>query len=97
MSLTHRARERTLTRLRDGYACGTLGTGTLERRVEVALRARTADELRGLTADLPAAGGRWRQGQRTVRAWLWPEPEADPGGPLTSPLIGAGQITLGAP
>jgi len=61
----------------------------------VALRATTADELRGLTADLPAADGRWRQVERTVRAWLWPGPDPQVGGLLASPALGAGQITLG--
>ena len=47
-------RERTVARLRRGYVAGRLDTDTFSRRVDRALEASCGDELRGLTADLPA-------------------------------------------
>jgi len=55
---TRDSREQTLARLREGYACGELETGTFSERVDAALRAGTEDQLRGLTVDLPAAEAR---------------------------------------
>src|SRR3954471_24023065 len=46
-------RERTLRRLRRGYASGRLEADELEERVGRATRARSRDELRALTFDLP--------------------------------------------
>jgi FHA domain/DUF1707 SHOCT-like domain len=40
--------------LQRGYASGSLQTDTFSERVECALRSSSQDELRGLTADLPA-------------------------------------------
>ena len=48
-------RERTVARLRRGYVAGRLDTDTFSRRVDSALSSGCVDELRGLTADLPAA------------------------------------------
>ncbi|HEX8086155.1 MAG TPA: DUF1707 and FHA domain-containing protein [Solirubrobacteraceae bacterium] len=53
MRADDRRRERTVAALGDGYAAGALGTDTLTLRVDAAYRARTTDELRWLTADLP--------------------------------------------
>jgi len=99
-----RSRERTLARLRDGYAGGILGTETFDDRVDVALRARTEDELAGLTLDLPAAAP-WRQRLgRELRGWLRPEPGPGPepappplpaGGLLAVAELGTGELTLG--
>jgi hypothetical protein len=46
-------RERTLQLLRRNYAAGRLEDDELEERIELATRARTREELRGLTFDLP--------------------------------------------
>jgi hypothetical protein len=53
-------RERTVARLRRGYVAGRLDTDTFSRRVDRALVASCGDELRGLTADLPAPRQRFR-------------------------------------
>jgi len=54
-------RERAVLRLRRGYVAGRLNTETFSARVDSALGAASTGELRGLTADLPAPGGRrWR-------------------------------------
>jgi len=50
-------REQALAELRDGFAEGRLTHDTFIHRLDEALRARLAGELRGLIADLPA---RWR-------------------------------------
>ncbi len=53
-------REETVARLRRGYVSGRLGTDTFSRRIEGAMRCDSSAELRGLTADLPAAPpARW--------------------------------------
>jgi hypothetical protein len=46
-------RERTLRLLRGNYAAGRLESDELEERVAVATRARSREELRALTYDLP--------------------------------------------
>ena len=48
-------REQTVAELRRGYLAGRLDTDTFSRRVGDAMRSASHDELRGLTADLPAA------------------------------------------
>jgi FHA domain/Domain of unknown function (DUF1707) len=53
-------RERTVARLRVGYVAGRLDTDTFSRRIDRALGAACGEELRGLTADLPAPRRRWR-------------------------------------
>lgn len=95
MTPSDRTRERTLARLRDGYACGDLATGTFDRRVDAALRASTREEIRGLTVDLPAAEGPWRRAERAVRDWLWPAPERRPGGLLATMELSSGRLTFG--
>jgi pSer/pThr/pTyr-binding forkhead associated (FHA) protein len=74
--------------LRRGYARGSLHTETFALRVDRALRARSEDELRGLTADLPAPSRLGRAIAR-VRAAL----STRPAGLLSG--VNRGQITLG--
>jgi hypothetical protein len=64
MRADDRRRERTVAALGEGYAVGALGTDTLTLRVDAAYRARSDEELRALTADLPR---RWSE---ALRAWL---------------------------
>jgi FHA domain/Domain of unknown function (DUF1707) len=85
---TDDTRERTLATLRRGYASGSLHTDTFGARIDQALRARSEHELRGLTADVPAAS-RLRRALARVRAALSPEPT----GLLSG--VSRGQITLG--
>ncbi len=47
-------REETIAQLRRGYLAGRLGTDTFSRRVDEAMHTSRRDDLRGLTADLPA-------------------------------------------
>jgi FHA domain/Domain of unknown function (DUF1707) len=67
MRASDQARERTVALLRRRCAEGYLSIDTYERRVEEVFRARSAEELAGLTADLPAVGlvarlRQWRLG-----------------------------------
>ena len=55
MRPSHDTREETVAALRHGYLAGRLGTETFARRVDEALHSSDHAELRGLTADLPAA------------------------------------------
>jgi FHA domain/Domain of unknown function (DUF1707) len=55
---SHDTREETIVQLRRGYLAGRLGTDTFAHRLEDALASGSRDELRGLTADLPAAPAR---------------------------------------
>jgi pSer/pThr/pTyr-binding forkhead associated (FHA) protein len=52
---SHDTREETIVQLRRGYLTGRLGTDTFSRRLEDALAGGSREQLRGLTADLPAA------------------------------------------
>ncbi len=63
MRTSDRARERTVALLRRRCGEGYLSLDTFERRVEDVYRARSAEQLAGLSADLPASGlvGRLRQ------------------------------------
>ena len=54
MRPSHDTREQTVARLRQGYVAGRIGTETFAHRVDHALQSESQDELRGLTADLPA-------------------------------------------
>jgi len=54
MRPSHDTRERTVARLREGYVAGRIGPDTFARRIDHALQSGSHDELRGLTADLPA-------------------------------------------
>jgi hypothetical protein len=51
---SHDTREETVAQLRRGYLSGRLGTDTFSRRIGDAMHSASHDELRGLTADLPA-------------------------------------------
>jgi hypothetical protein len=62
MRVSDREREATIRVLRDSRAEGRLSTETFEGRVEAALAARDATELRQLTADVSRV--------TRVRAWL---------------------------
>jgi hypothetical protein len=62
-----RRRERTVASLGDAYASGALGPETLALRVDAAFRARSEDEFRALTADLPR---RWSDAVRARLASL---------------------------
>ena len=55
MRPSHDTREQTVAELRRGYLAGRLDTDTFSRRVDDALHSGSHGELRGLTADLPAA------------------------------------------
>jgi hypothetical protein len=62
MRPSHDTREHTVARLRQGYVAGRIGTETFAHRIDHALQSESVDELRGLTADLPAqpaAGLAW--------------------------------------
>jgi FHA domain/Domain of unknown function (DUF1707) len=52
---SHDTREETIVQLRRGYLAGRLGTDTFAFRLDHALESGSREELRGLTADLPAA------------------------------------------
>jgi FHA domain/Domain of unknown function (DUF1707) len=52
---SHDTREETVAQLRRGYLTGRLGTETFAWRLDRALEGGSHEQLRGLTADLPAA------------------------------------------
>jgi hypothetical protein len=52
---SHETREQTVAQLRRGYLAGRLRTDTFSLRIEDAMHSGSRDELRGLTADLPAS------------------------------------------
>jgi FHA domain/Domain of unknown function (DUF1707) len=54
MRPSHDTREQTVARLREGYVAGRIGPDTFALRIDEALQSGSRDELRGLTADLPA-------------------------------------------
>jgi pSer/pThr/pTyr-binding forkhead associated (FHA) protein len=54
MRPSHDTREQTVARLRQGDVAGRIGTETFALRIDHALQSESQDELRGLTADLPA-------------------------------------------
>lgn len=68
MRASDRDREASAARLRSAYLRGELSTQTLDWRLELALGARTREQLRRLTEDvaLPAL--------ERVRRWLQPAP-----------------------
>ena len=80
---SHEDRDRVVDALRIAGGDGRLTAEELDTRLEIALSARTLDELAGLTADLPAApvaSGRdvlvvKQHGGRYVREGRWPVPE----------------------
>jgi hypothetical protein len=78
MRASDQARERTVSLLRRRWDEGYLSLDTFERRVEDVYRARSAEELAGLTADLPAIGllarlRRWGAGDRRLAAGAPPD------------------------
>lgn len=91
MRVSDQARERAVALLRRRCTEGYLSVDTYERRVEEVLRARSAEQLAGLTADLPAIGlmarlRQWRVG-----------PAAEPPDALRLPLelVRQRPLTLG--
>jgi FHA domain-containing protein/uncharacterized protein DUF1707 len=95
-------RERTVAALTDGYAAGALGTDTLTLRVDAAYRARTVDELRSLTADLPKrwldAAREWldrRRAQRVPTVHVAPPPDGP--GPWTIGRADACRLVIASP
>ena len=54
MRPSHDTREETIVQLRRGYLAGRLGTDTFAQRLGEALEGDSREQLRGLTADLPA-------------------------------------------
>ena len=94
MRAGHDTRERTLARLREGYACGKLETGAFSLRVEQALHAGTRAELQGLTADLPAVEGPLARAARALREVL-PGRQPAPASLLEASAVEGGRLTLG--
>ncbi|HEV3002688.1 MAG TPA: DUF1707 and FHA domain-containing protein [Solirubrobacteraceae bacterium] len=90
MRADDRRRERTVAALGDGYAAGALGTETLTLRVDAAYRARSVEELRALTADLPR---RWTDAARDRLARL--RPPRVPAVTVAAPPHGTGPWTIG--
>ena len=93
MRPSHDTREETIVQLRRGYLAGRLGTDTFAHRLDLALEGESREQLRGLTADLPAAP------RRTLLSRLRPRrPAPLPGLVGAHLLIGrssACQIVLG--
>ena len=67
MRASDRDRERAVALLRARCVEGYLSVDTFEHRLERALRARSAGELRALVADVARGGGRGRIGARGER------------------------------
>jgi hypothetical protein len=91
MRASDQARERTVALLRRRCEEGYLSLDTFERRVEDVYRARSAEQLTGLTGDLPPIGvvgrlRRWRVGRR---------PAPDAGMRLPLDLVREGCLVLG--
>jgi len=68
---SHDTREQAVAQLRRGYLAGRLGTDTFSRRLDEAMHSGSHDELRGLTADLPASPP-----ARLANLWSWLRPRA---------------------
>jgi hypothetical protein len=66
---SHETREQTVAELRRGYLTGRLDTDTFSRRIDDAMQSGSRDELRGLTADLPASPPAHLA---RLRSWLRP-------------------------
>jgi hypothetical protein len=89
------ARERAAALLRRRCDEGYLSLDTFERRLEAVYRARSTDELAGLTADLPAIGLFRRLGQWRLGRGRDPLPAADHGVRLPLELVGERPLVLG--
>jgi hypothetical protein len=85
---SHDTREQTVARLRHGYLAGRLGTDTFSRRVDDALHSGSRDDLRGLTADLPATP---QAPLQRLRSWFAPR---SLGLPAAQDLVHA-RLTIG--
>ena len=83
MRPSHDTREETIVQLRRGYLAGRLGTDTFAHRLDQALEGASHEQLRGLTADLPA-------GRPTLLARL----KARLARPTLPELVGA-QLVIG--
>ena len=95
MRASDKARERTAALLRRRCGEGYISLDTFERRVADVYRARNAEQLAGLTADLPAIGllarlRQWRLGERIAGAGVPPE-----GLRLPLELVGDRPLVLG--
>ena len=90
---TDRERERTVSRLEEGYVAGALGTDTFGLRIGEAYRARSIGELRRLTADLPF--GRLRDRIAHLLATVASAPYAPPVVRVAAPPAGTGPWTIG--
>jgi pSer/pThr/pTyr-binding forkhead associated (FHA) protein len=93
---SHDTREETIVQLRRGYLAGRLGTDTFAHRLEDALESASREQLRGLTADLPAAPPRTLIGRLRARFGVGPRALPDLVGACV--LIGRSsscQIVLG--
>ena len=96
MRPSHDTREETIVQLRRGYLAGRLGTDTFAHRLEDALESASRDQLRGLTADLPATPPRTLLARLRARFGLRPRALPDLVGACV--LIGRSsscQIVLG--
>ena len=67
MRPSHDTREETIVQLRRGYLTGRLGTDTFAHRLDRAFEGDSREQLRGLTADLPAAPPRSLLGRLRAR------------------------------
>jgi hypothetical protein len=93
---SHDTREETIVQLRRGYLAGRLGTDTFAHRLENALESASREQLRGLTADLPATPPRTLLARLRARFGLRPRALPDLVGACV--LIGRSsscQIVLG--
>jgi hypothetical protein len=90
MRASEQRRERTVARLGEGYAAGSLGTETFALRVDHALAARSDRELRWLVADLPPLRLRER-----IERFLTGVRERPPTVRIAPPPDGPGPWTIG--
>jgi hypothetical protein len=90
MRADDRRRERTVAALGDGFVAGAIGHDTLTLRVDAAYRARSVDDLRSLTADLPR---RWVDALRDRLEKL--RPVRVPTVRVAPPPAGPGPWTIG--
>jgi hypothetical protein len=88
----HRARGRTVRRLRIGYLRGELSEDTFEGRVAVAYTAVGAADLQALQADLPTPLDRARLVLGSLVRAAWPAPMALPA--LELPAVAGGTTVL---
>jgi hypothetical protein len=87
--LSERRRERAIEELQDGYARGSLGTATFERRLDCALSTDSPSALGQVTSDLGRTSLRKR-----IESWLQAPYEAPSSG-LLETLASSSQTVLG--